>query len=74
MDEVTQRRLEAGARALRKCLEDLAIHDLRVDILGDSVHLRGLVSGYQKKCLAGARALTAFPGTYVANQLRVSQV
>ena len=52
----------------------LAIHDLRVDILRDSVHLRGLVPGYKKKCLAGARARTAFPWTHVSNELRVGQV
>jgi hypothetical protein len=74
MDNAIQRRLDAGTRAVHKSLQDLAIHDLRVDIVGDSVYLRGLVSGYEKKCLAGARALTAFPGTYVSNQLRVSRV
>ena len=74
MDNVAQQEDEDGARAVHKCLEDLAIHDLRVDIVGDSLHLRGLVSGYEKKCLAAARALTALSGTHVSNELRVSQV
>ena len=74
MDNAIQRRRDVGARAVHKSLQDLAIQDLRVDIGGDSVHLRGLVSGYKKKCLAAARALTAFPGAYVSNELRVSQL
>lgn len=74
MDNAIQGRLDGGARAVHKSLQDLAIHGLRVDILGDSVHLRGLVSGYEKKCLAGARARTAFPRTHVSNELRVGQV
>ena len=74
MDNVAQRGVAIGARAVQTSLEDLAIHDLRVDIVGQSVHLRGLVSGYEKKCLAGARALRAFPGMYVSNELRVSRV
>jgi len=74
MDNAMPRRLDEGARAMRKSLEDLAIHDLRVDIIRDSVHLRGLVPGYKKKCLAGARARTAFPWTHVSNEPRVGQV
>ena len=74
MDKFAQDENEAAASAVHKCLEDLVIHDLRVNILGDSVHLRGLVSGYEKKCLAAARAITALPGTYISNELRVGQV
>ena len=74
MDSVPRQEDEGGARAVHQSLEDLAIHNLRVDIVGNSMHLRGLVSGYQKKCLAGARALTELPGIYISNELRVSQV
>lgn len=74
MDNVAHRGVEVSALAVKKILEDLAIHDLRVDIVGECLHLRGLVTCYEKKCLAGARALRAFPGTYVSNGLRVCQV
>ena len=74
MGNVPRQEDEAGAGAVRQSLDDLAIHNLRVDIVGNSMHLRGLVSGYEKKCLAGARALTALPGIYISNELRVSQI
>lgn len=61
------------AEATRKALHDLDIEELRVDVVGVELYVRGVAHSYATKCLAGLRAHAAFPAASVSNRLRIGQ-
>ncbi len=68
-----QRTVERAAQAVRRALEGVAIEDLHVRVIADSVRVHGLAGSYETKRLAGVRAQAAIPGVWVANGVRVAR-
>ena len=65
---------ERKAAVVHEALAGLGIHDLRVDVVGACVYLRGIVSSFEAKRLAEGRAHVVAAGAHVSNRLRVAVV
>ena len=66
-----QGRFEEATLAVRQALTSVFVECLDVQVLDDSVRLRGFVRSYQEKQFAGTSAQASVPDVWVANELRV---
>jgi len=62
-----------AAAAIQRAVSALDLPYLRVQVVGGSIHLRGLAGSYEAKRLAGVRAQGLLPGAFVSNALRVAE-